>query len=66
MNTLSEVSYVPELRKHLICLGTLQVNGYSFRSDGDKYIMRVSKSANIMMGARRTACNIYKLLGNKL
>lgn len=42
MRILSEVCYVPELRKNLISMGTLQENGHSFRSDGDRDIMRVN------------------------
>src|ERR1044072_5703622 len=55
--------YVPELRKNLISLGTLQANGYSFKSDGDKETLKVSKGAMTMMKARRTPGNIYNLLG---
>src|ERR1044072_1255829 len=36
VRTLGEVRYVPELRKNLISLETLQANGYSFKSDGDR------------------------------
>lgn len=62
--TLSGVRYVPELRKNLISLGTLQANGYLFRSDGDKDIIRVNKGAITVMREGRTASNIYKLLGS--
>lgn len=60
---LSEVCYVPELRKNLISLGTLKGNGYAFWSDGDKDIMRVNKGAMTLMTTKRSAENIYKLLG---
>ncbi|CAI8585364.1 unnamed protein product [Vicia faba] len=63
---LSEVCYVPELRKNFISLDTLQVNVYSFRSDGDKDIMKVIKGEMTMMTTRKTADNIYKLLGAQL
>lgn len=43
--------------------GTLLANGYSFRSDGDRDIMRISKGVMTVMSTRRNACNIYKLLG---
>src|ERR1044072_32213 len=41
VQTLGEVRYVPELRKNVISLGILQVKGYSFKSDGDRDIMKV-------------------------
>src|ERR1044072_9138891 len=63
VRTLGEVRYVPELRKNLISLGTLQENGYSFKSDGDRETLKVSKGALTVMKARRTPGNIYKLLG---
>lgn len=61
---LSEVHYVPKLRKNLTSLGNLQANGYSFHSDGDKDMMSISKDAMTMMRAGRVAGNIYKLLGS--
>jgi transposase InsO family protein len=64
VRTLTDVRYIPELRKNLISLGTLQANGYSYRSDGDRDILKVSKGALTVMRAKRTAGNIYKLLGN--
>lgn len=51
---------------NLISLGTLQANGYSFRLDGDRDIMRISNGAMKVMVARRTTCNIYKLLGGTI
>lgn len=44
-------------------LGTLQADGFSYRSDEDKDIMNVSKSELIVMRAMRTIGNIYTLLG---
>lgn len=61
VHTLSEVHYVPELRKKLIFLGTIQSNDYSFLSDINIYIMLVSKGATTMMTTNRIAGNIYKL-----
>lgn len=66
MWTLNEVRYITKLRKNLISLGTLQENGFSYRSEGDRGNMKVSKSALIMMRGNRVACNIYKLLGNTI
>lgn len=63
---LSEVHYVSELRKNMISLGTLKENGYSFFSDGDRDIMRIIKSKMTVITTRRTAGNIYKLLGGTI
>ncbi|CAJ2662759.1 unnamed protein product [Trifolium pratense] len=64
VRTLTDVRYIPELRKNLISLGTLQAHGYSYKSDGDRDILKVSKGALTVMRAKRTAGNIYKLLGH--
>ena len=66
VRTLSQVRYVPEVKKNLISLGTLQANGCSFKSNGNSDILRVSKGAMTVMRAKRTAGNIYKLLGAQL
>lgn len=62
VRTLGEVRYVLELRNNLIPLGTLQANGYLFRSDGDRDIMRVSKGSMRLMMEMRNVDNIYMLL----
>jgi hypothetical protein len=64
VQTLNDVRYIPELRKNLISLVTLQANGYSYSSDGDMDILKVSKGALTVMKAKSTAGNIYKFLGN--
>lgn len=66
MRILSDVSYIPELRKSLIFLGTLLENGFFYRYDGDTDIMKVDKVELTMMRSRRTACNINKLFGNTI
>ena len=66
MHTLGEVRYAPELRKNLTSLGTLQINGQSFRSDRDRNILRVSKGVMIVMRAMMISGNIYKLLGSTI
>lgn len=61
---MNEIIYIPKLRKNLIFIGTLLTNGFSYRSDGDRDIMKVSKGALTVMGAKKTTSNMYKLLGN--
>lgn len=63
---LSKVPYVPNLRKNLISLGSLQANGYSLWLDGDRDIMEVRKGAMTVIRARRTADNIYELSGSTI
>lgn len=46
MWTLSDVRYIPESRKNLISLDTLQENGFSYMSDGYKDIMKISDREN--------------------
>lgn len=58
VQTLNEVSYILELRKNLISLGNLQTNGFSYKFDGDRDIIKVSNGAFTMMRARMTPGNI--------
>lgn len=64
LRTLTDLRYIIELRKNLISLGTLQKKCFSYRYDGDIYIMKVHKGVTTLMKARRTTVKIYKLLGN--
>ncbi|KAK2985063.1 hypothetical protein RJ640_022941 [Escallonia rubra] len=47
VRTLTDVRHVPELRKNLISLGTLDSNGCSYRAAGR--VMRIMKGALVMM-----------------
>lgn len=58
MQTLNDVKYIQEFMKKLISLGTLQENGFSYKSNGDMDIMKVSKCALIVMRANRIVGNI--------
>lgn len=48
MQTLNDVRYIFELVNNMISLGTL-ANGFSYKSDGDMDIMKVSNGAFIVM-----------------
>ena len=52
------------MRKNLISLGILHANGFNYRSDDDRKILRVTKGVLNVMKGKRTTKNIYKLLGN--
>ena len=64
VRTLCDVQHIPELRKNLISLHTLQANGFINRTNGDQNNLRVYKGALIVMKAEYTLRNIYELLGS--
>lgn len=63
VQTLNDIKYIPEFRKNPISLGTVQENGFSYRSHRDRDILKVGKDALTVMREKRTISNIYKLLG---
>jgi hypothetical protein len=46
VRTLEEVRHIPDMKKNLISLGTLDSKGYSYKSDNG--IMKVSKGAMVV------------------
>ena len=62
VRTLCDVRYVPEMEKNLISLGTLDSNGYSYKSVGG--VMKVTKGTMVVMKGNINSNNIYKLLGS--
>ena len=62
IRTLENVRHVPELKKNLISLGTLDTNGYSYKSECGA--LTVKKGAMIVMKGQKLVGNIYKLLGD--
>ncbi|GFY85485.1 hypothetical protein Acr_04g0002230 [Actinidia rufa] len=58
---LCDVRHNPELRKNLISLGTLDSNGYGYKSEGG--VLKVIKCALIIMKGQKVGGNIYILLG---
>ena len=61
IRTLCDVRHVPDLRKNLISLGTLDTNGFNYKSANG--VMKVSKGVLTMMKRQKLAGNIYKLMG---
>ena len=61
---LCDVRHIPDLRKNLISLGTLDYNGFSYKSISG--VMKVSKGAMTVMKGQKLARNIYKLLGTTI
>ena len=64
VRTLGEVQHVPMVKKNLISLGTLDSNGYYYKSKNG--LMKVSKGVMVVMKGQKRECNIYKLLGNTI
>ncbi|KAK3040718.1 hypothetical protein RJ639_028008 [Escallonia herrerae] len=61
VKTLTDVRHVPELRKNLISLGTLDSNGCSYRATGG--VMRIMKGALVVMkGLKQNS--LYLLQGS--
>ena len=59
--TLSNVRYVPDLKKNLISLGTLDSNGYKFSAEGG--VLRVTKGSLIVMKGKKVN-TLYILQGS--
>ena len=64
VRTLMDVRHVPDLKKNLISLGTLDSNGFRYKSENG--IMIVLKGVMIMMKGQKVDDNIYKLLGSTI
>ena len=64
VRTLGEVRHVPEVKKNLISLGTLDSNGYYYKSENG--LIKVSKGTMVVMKGQKGEGNIYKLLDNTI
>jgi hypothetical protein len=64
VRTLCDVRHVPKVEKNLISLGTLDSNGYGYKSEDG--VMKVTKGAMVVMKGQKNSKNIYKLLGSIL
>ena len=64
VRTLEEVRHILDMRKNLISLGTLDSKCYSYKFENE--IMKVSKSAMVVMTSQKISSNVYKLLGNTI
>jgi len=61
VRTLSNVRHVPDLKKNLISLGTLDSYGYKFLAEGG--VLRVSKGSLVVMKGKNMN-NLYILQGS--
>ena len=62
VRTLCDVRHVPEVKKNLISLSTLNSNDYGYKSEGG--VMKVTKGAMVVMKGQKNSKNIHKLLGS--
>ena len=62
LRTLQEVKYIPQVRKNLISLGTLDARGY--RTEAEAGVMEVMDKNKVIMKAIRQRRNLFVLQGN--
>jgi len=63
VRTLNNVRHMPDLKKKLISLGTLDSNGYKFSAEGG--VLRVSKGSLIVMKGKKVN-TLYILQGSAM
>lgn len=61
--TLTNVKYVPTLRKNLISLGYLESKGYTFSAKADSGELKVSQGNLVVLKGTRMGSNLYRLVG---
>ena len=61
VRTLSDVRHIPELKKNLVSLGTLEPNGCTYKAGCG--VIRISKGALIMMKGQKQN-GLYLLQGS--
>ena len=62
VKTLGEVWHVPYVKKNLISLGTLDFNGYCYKSKNG--LIKVSRGVMVVVKGQKVEGNTYKLFGN--
>ena len=64
IKTLCDVKHVLDLRKNLFSLGTLDGNGFNYKSTNG--VMKVRKSVLTVIKGQEMVRNIYKLMGTTI
>ena len=64
IRALCDVRHIPYLRKNLISLGTLDSNGFNYKSSNG--VMKVRKGVLTVMKGQKLARNFYKLMGTTI
>ncbi|KAG8481133.1 hypothetical protein CXB51_025928 [Gossypium anomalum] len=62
VRTLSDVRYVPELKRNLISLSTLDSKGYRYTAESG--VLKISKGSLVVMKGQRKTCQVYVLQGS--
>ncbi|KAG8499626.1 hypothetical protein CXB51_006086 [Gossypium anomalum] len=62
VRTLSDVWYVPELKRNLISLSTLDSKGYRYTAE--RGVLKISKGSLVVMKGQRKTAKLYVLQGS--
>ncbi|KAG8489513.1 hypothetical protein CXB51_017534 [Gossypium anomalum] len=62
VRTLSDVRYVPELKRNLISLSTLDSKGYRYTAESR--VLKISKGSLVVMKGQRKTAKLYVLQGS--
>ncbi|KAG8499371.1 hypothetical protein CXB51_005830 [Gossypium anomalum] len=64
VRTLSDVRYVPELKRNLISLSTLDSKGYRYTAESG--VLKISKGSLVVMKGQRKTAKLYVLQGSTI
>ncbi|KAG8485555.1 hypothetical protein CXB51_018931 [Gossypium anomalum] len=64
VRTLSDVRYVPELKRNLISLSTLDSKGYRYTAKSG--VLKISKGSLVVMKGQRKTAKLYVLQGSTI
>ncbi|KAG8501656.1 hypothetical protein CXB51_004770 [Gossypium anomalum] len=62
VRTLSDVRHVPELKRNLILLSTLDSKGYRYTAES--WVLKISKGSLVVMKGQRKTAKLYVLQGS--
>ena len=62
IKTLGDVRHVPDLKRNLISLSTLDSKGYKYISEGG--VLKISRGSLVVMKGHKQAANLYILQGS--
>ena len=62
VRTLSDVRHVPELKRNLISLSTLDSKGYRYTAESG--VLKISKGSLVVMKGQRKIAKLYVLQGS--
>ena len=64
VRTLTDVRHIPDLKRNLISLSTLDTKGYKYSGEGG--VLKVSKGSLVVMKADIKSANLYHLRGTTI